>query len=917
MLTTLTITHTKELSLGDGAKCGRCYGTCFITVAESNRSSKTRRAHVFQHAGRPSKLFRPKTCGAQSSEGKNNSDAWRVNKLTCRCSRKHRAYVRDKTTAESLEKKRLQGELHSTSLEQKANGLPEFKIGKDPHQLDVLRVKESEPFSPGRWAANNNWTEYQECFHGTPSAPELYDSFPTGLITSQGDHIKSLFDELERAADRRNVRCALDTLQSLKHIIDPASSEQCLIIFNLALRACKRCRPPAHLEARRLLLHMRDNGICPDISTYHEVIATLARAHEWRLAERTFAEMQRELPHVSPSLKIYTSLISAYGKGGQWDKAKLTFEALTEECHEVDTGVYNALLNAAVSAARYNEVSFIFKSMPFRGIRRNITTYNTLLTSYGRQRRLHDMEATWKEMRRNSVEPNETTFSVLITAYGNAEQSDRAKQLLDEACKMSSVDKSAVIFNSVLGACVKAGKMKSARRIVRRMQEHEVDPTIVTYNTMLMGASAERDWDDVVRIFREVLKSGLVPDAITFDCLCGIERLQAAADSRAAAKAAGDGVERDLQYNVKCKKIHGRATPDRPNELFSDGLLGELPCLLRGLLEEELKTSAEIFQQSDFTIDDQGIRVKYEGENIIPELSPRRSLTHCYDALIRVLHVSGDGAMLDVTFTEMVSKNIRRTVHTYNSLIASFEARMQWRHAGAAMYRMQKEGIVPDALTFDALIDVCEETGQWDRATAWLEQAQEQGHLRCEDELGVLDLHRVRSPGTAQTVLRWWLRRMRSRALAPLDVRAAGQGTRIIIENAARGTQVHEAQQSDRFDVCVSPRPSVPIQIRDLPEEIQIITGWGKHSTVFGYSPVKERVIALLDGLNSPFEVPDHNIGCVTADRGEVRAWLVKDEMLSLVRFLGGNKDALRRNFTPLSVGIRRERPASSREMYE
>jgi len=30
----------------------------------------------------------------------------------------------------------------------------------------------------------------------------------------------------------------------------------------------------------------------------------------------------------------------------------------------------------------------------------------------------------------------------------------------------------------------------------------------------------------------------------------------------------------------------------------------------------------------------------------------------------------------------------------------------------------------------------CEEMGQWDRATAWLEQAQEQGHLRCEDELG-------------------------------------------------------------------------------------------------------------------------------------------------------------------------------------
>uniref|UniRef100_A0A7S0T1H9 Uncharacterized protein n=1 Tax=Mantoniella antarctica TaxID=81844 RepID=A0A7S0T1H9_9CHLO len=96
----------------------------------------------------------------------------------------------------------------------------------------------------------------------------------------------------------------------------------------------------------------------------------------------------------------------------------------------------------------------------------------------------------------------------------------------------------------------------------------------------------------------------------------------------------------------------------------------------------------------------------------------------------------------------------------------------------------------------------------------------------------------------------------------------------------------------------------IPVQIRDLPEQIQVVTGWGKHSTVFGYSPVKERVIALLGGLNSPFDVPEHNIGCVVAEKREVRAWLVRDELLSLVRFLGGNKDALRRNFNPRGVGL-------------
>ena len=57
--------------------------------------------------------------------------------------------------------------------------------------------------------------------------------------------------------------------------------------------------------------------------------------------------------------------------------------------------------------------------------------------------------------------------------------------------------------------------------------------------------------------------------------------------------------------------------------------------------------------------------------------------------------------------------------------------------------------------------------------------------------------------------------------------------------------------------------------IQDLPQEIQLVTGWGKHSTVFGHSPVKERVKALLDSLDSPFAVPEHNIGCLVADRGK------------------------------------------------
>jgi pentatricopeptide repeat protein len=733
------------------------------------------------------------------------------------------------------------------------------------------------------------------------------------------DHLSGPTRALQRAADKGDADGALHALRRLRAFCD--ESNDCslsgdtksgalpLAFYNAALRACKRSRPPAHVEARRLLLEMRDDdatpGVAPDARTYHEVVAALARAHEWRLAERTFAEMRAAFPNHDPSVLVYTSLISAYGKGGQWDKANLAFESLRSAGTPVDTGVYNALLSAAVSAARYREAAKVFERMPSEGVRRNVTTYNAVLTSLGRQRRLRDMENLRREMRACGIEANETTFSVLITAHGNAGDCVRACALLDEACDTPWVYKSAVVFNSALGACVKAGESKLAKRVLRLMRAEGIHPTLVTYNTMLMGASAERDWGEVSTVFRDLLRSGHTPDAITLDCLCGIEKLQAAADARAEAEAAARramalGSAGEISGEDDGDAVDAVAEPSghgsHASAVSTD--LGDLCERLREVVAEETErlgsnpgedARARADEATRGASSAAARRGTYPGAPAVSR--PGAALTHAYDALLRALHVSGRGEEVESAFAQMTDCGARRTVHTYNSLIASHEARRQWQRAGDAMARMQEEGIAPDAITFDALIDVAEETGQWDRATAWLEQAQEEGHLRCEDELGVLDLHRIRSAGTAQTVLRWWLRRMRARALAPLDAAAAGRGTRAILEKTAG---VAKGQNG------------VPAQIRDLPEQIQVVTGWGKHSTVFGHSPVKERVLALLGGLNSPFDVPDHNIGCVVADRGDVRAWLVRDELLSLVRFLGGNKDALKRNFNPKSAGIKR-----------
>lgn len=649
-----------------------------------------------------------------------------------------------------------------------------------------------------------------------------------------------------RAADTGEAPAALEALRRMKKVGERGGVAVPLAFYNMTLRACKRSRPPASGDATRLLKEMREQGPGPDARTYHEVIAAYARALEWRLAEQTFEEMKRDFkgrgPTWYPSVRVYTSLISAYGKGGQFEKARDLFDTLVQNPQvQLDTGVYNALLSAAVNSGRYKDAAGIFERMMNDGVRRNVTTYNGMLQSLGRQRRIRDMETMCQSMQHAGVMPNETTYSTLITAHGNSGNIDRALELLHQVIIAPRLHATSVIFNSALGACVKAGSLEGTQQVLRVMTSEGVVSTLVTYNTLLMEASAERDWPRAMALYKELLVAGFEPDTITLDCLCGIEKLQARREQALQEEIAR--AERDGTELPECERVCD----------VNDTPVGDLPMLMRQLADDK----------------------------DIAKISGAKG--HVCDALLRVLHVNNENAEVEDTFHQMVGQGIPRTVHTYNSLLISYEARKEWQKAGDAMAQMTSEGITPNALTFDALIDVCEEMGQWDRATSWLEQAQAAGHFRCEDDLGVLDLHRIRSAGTAQCVLRWWLRRMRQRALAPLDVRAAGKGTRALVSGLTAG------------------KNEIPIDIRDLPEQIQVVTGWGKHSTVYGHSPVKERTVATLGRLNSPFAVPQSNIGCLIADRGAVRTWLVRDELLSLVRFLGGNKDALRRNFNPES----------------
>lgn len=60
----------------------------------------------------------------------------------------------------------------------------------------------------------------------------------------------------------------------------------------------------------------------------------------------------------------------------------------------------------------------------------------------------------------------------------------------------------------------------------------------------------------------------------------------------------------------------------------------------------------------------------------------------------------------------------------------------------------------------------------------------------------------------------------------------------------------------------------------NLPENIVLVTGWGKHSREVGTCEVKDAVVEFLDAMDSPFHVPEDNPGRMVARHTDVEDWI-------------------------------------------
>eukprot|EP00240_Pyramimonas_obovata_P002685 CAMPEP_0118925522 /NCGR_PEP_ID=MMETSP1169-20130426/3398_1 /TAXON_ID=36882 /ORGANISM="Pyramimonas obovata, Strain CCMP722" /LENGTH=798 /DNA_ID=CAMNT_0006866847 /DNA_START=254 /DNA_END=2650 /DNA_ORIENTATION=- len=585
----------------------------------------------------------------------------------------------------------------------------------------------------------------------------------------------------------------LDGALSLFNKLRASGVKPNVTTFNHLFRACKKGLRVELSLLESIFRCMELQGLKPNATTYHELLSCYGRGGAHRHAERLFARMKET--GFAPDVRMYASLVTAYGRARRPQQALKVFAAMKRAGVAPDVTLFNAVMKAAARSKKWAGAVRLYEELETsRQLQPDYVSFNTAIQAYGHLGQWQSALAIYQDMKSQLIRPTEITYNNLIISCGRGGQWQISAGLFGQM-QRAGIKPSVVTYNSLITAYAHSGQLGKCLPVLRKMQDGgRCEPNTVTFNALLTALSQDRRDPDTPRpeAFAEVIEVW--------------QRLMRASCA--------------------------------PNGLTYDSFVGA--CEAAGQPWENVAATLEGMLE-EWTEADQGTRGREILCNLLLCVYDRGRL--CPEAHALYAHMEAQG--------------YAPALVTYNALLGICEFERKWERALQILEDMKASGCEPDGITYNAIISTFEECGQWERATDWLEVAQAKGLFKCVDPKGAeLDLHHVRSAGTAQTILRWHLRTLRTRGLV------------------------------DR---------------KRLPAELKVITGWGKHSAVTGHSPVKERVVQLLATIKSPFRIPEGNLGCLVASGESVQQWLVKDEILSLLRFLSGNGAAWRRNFSPKS----------------
>lgn len=325
-------------------------------------------------------------------------------------------------------------------------------------------------------------------------------------------------------------------------------SRRSTFVYNTMIKAYARSPDPE----QALLLYGRmvgeDQNLFPDQFTFTFLLAACAKLRAVSEGRQTHAKMVKSAPETvgthaknslmafyakvggcgspdlfrlfddisHPDVVSWNTLLDGLAKLGDLKSARKVFVRMPRR----DVVSWTTMLVVCAEAGLLDEACRLFDEMPVR----NVVSWSAIICGFARQGFYKEALLLFQELQRSGIEADNVILTTLLSASANLGSLEHGRWLHGYV-KKQRMAMDAHLSTALVDMYAKSGRLDLAREIFRNTTHQNA---VFLWNAMLGGLAMHSRGMETVKLFLEMIESGIQPNEISFICVlsaCSHSRL--------------------------------------------------------------------------------------------------------------------------------------------------------------------------------------------------------------------------------------------------------------------------------------------------------------------------------------------------------------------------------------------------------
>ncbi|KAG4154019.1 hypothetical protein ERO13_D03G031000v2 [Gossypium hirsutum] len=308
---------------------------------------------------------------------------------------------------------------------------------------------------------------------------------------------------------------------------------------------------------------------------------------EGKILEAKHVLIQMKEAGFEPDIVVYNNLLSGYVLGNKMGDAFDLLKEMRRKGIDPNACSYTIVIQGLCKADRMVEAMRVFDEMEKNGCQGDVLAYTTLISGFCKWGKLERAYELLDRMKTEGLVPNSLTYLHIMVAHEKKEELEKCLELIEEMRKIGCVP-DAGIYNVVIRLACKLEEVKEAARVWDEMERSGFSPGVDSFIVMIHGFIAQGCLVEACELFKEMVGRGLfcVPQyGVLKDLLNSLlraEKLEMAKDLWSCI------VSKGCELNVFAWTIWIHA-------LFSEGLVKEACSYCMEMMDADLMPQPDTF----------------------------------------------------------------------------------------------------------------------------------------------------------------------------------------------------------------------------------------------------------------------------------------------------------------------------------